>query len=237
MAAFVVLLMFWQHRKSKQDEQISRLQTLHAEDPAPDPTNDIARLGPHEQLRKTPFEKLNDADRNALTEKFKNEFRPALEHWCNVYAGHVPFRPDGPAPENFQQRIGRGDYYYCYVFLFDGVTIGIEERNGVANVSYVNTPQTAKLMDLPKGEPPDISAPLTREEVTRLLKEDSGKDFPPSDIRMVPTAVGSAMQGGINVMVGGDSENAASWEYTLTFGRDNMLTYHLKGNYVQGKSL
>lgn len=233
LAVMLLFLLLVPYPRGKKEEPFPSQEPTPPPSPAPGRTNASRPTQP----LKDGFEGLNEAERSELKGKFSAEFRPELERWCSVYAGHVPFRPDAIAPENFHARMGRSSSYYCYVFTLNGMTIAIEDRNGVANVSHINTPQTAKLMDLPKGEAPDLRSPLTREEVTQLIKADSGKDFPPSEIRMVPTAMGSAMQGGVNVMVGGDPQNAASWEYTLTFGPDKMLTYYLKGNYVQGKAL
>jgi hypothetical protein len=55
-------------------------------------------------------------------------------------------------------------------------------------------------------------------------------DFPPAEIRIIPTAFSSSMNGGVHVNVGGDPNNAASWKYTLVFDPDGKLSYYCRGN-------
>ena len=115
-----------------------------------------------------------------------------------------------------------------YMFVFDGITLGIAEVNGSAHVSYMNTPQAKKLMALPDA-PPTTDLSATRNEITKMLTADSGIDFPPAEIRIIPTAFSSALNGGFHVNVGGDPNNVASWKYTLVFGTDGNLNYYCKG--------
>ena len=70
-----------------------------------------------------------------------------------------------------------------YMFVFDGITLGIAEVNGSAHVSYMNTPQAKKLMALPDA-PPNTDLSATRNEITKMLTADSGIDFPPAEIRI-----------------------------------------------------
>ena len=63
-----------------------------------------------------------------------------------------------------------------------------------------------------------------------MLNLDSGTNFPPAEIRVVPTAFSSAMNGGAHVNVGGDPINSASWNFTMVFGLDGNLNYYLRGN-------
>jgi hypothetical protein len=219
----------WLNYHGRPSQVVRNVQVPQETGTAPDPTNPATPLVTPQQA-KSGFEALSEAERDQLKEKLNAEFRPALDRWCSAYAGHVPFRPDALSPQDLRDKVGRGDYYHCYVFVLNGMTIGMEERNGAAQVAYLNTPETKKLIDLPQGQAPDVREPITAEEVASMVKQDSGKDFPRNEIRIVPTAVSSSMQGGAHVMVGGDPSNPVTWNYTLTFGPDKMLTYYLKGN-------
>jgi hypothetical protein len=85
-------------------------------------------------------------------------------------------------------------------------------------------------MGLPKGTAPTAATPVAANEVAQMLKADSGKDFNESDIHITPSGYSSALNGGAYVNIGGDPDNAATWEYTLVFGPDGKLAYYLKAN-------
>jgi hypothetical protein len=181
-----------------------------------------------EKIVRTRREQLDDAQRAALNDVLERRLKPALNGWCDAYAGHVPFRPDEVTAERFFERIGRGDTT-MFVFVFNGTTLAIEDSGGSARVKYVNTPGSKQLMDMPKGVPPDPSVPVTRPELVQMLKADSGQDFMPAEIRVIPTAFSSSMNGGAHVNVGGDPNNIASWKFTMVFGPDGNLNYYCRG--------
>ncbi len=171
---------------------------------------------------------LTDAEIAELKDTFEKRLKPAVTAWCEAYAGHVPFKSEDLSPDNFLEEIGRGKSA-MYVFMLNGATFGIADVNESAQVSYLNTPGAKKLMALPNGAPPSTDVPVTRNELARMLKADSGTDFLPAEIRIIPTAFSSAMNGGANVNVGGDPVNIASWKFTLVFGPDGNLNYYLRG--------
>ncbi|HVV02134.1 MAG TPA: hypothetical protein VHH88_12275 [Verrucomicrobiae bacterium] len=175
--------------------------------------------------------RLSAEERQEVKREFEQKLRPALQHWAMAYANHVPFDANKVTLEEFYARMKTGNFS-SYTFMVDGATLTMDDINGVARVRYLNTPATRQLMALPKGVTPDFNMPVTKDEVARMIKADSGEEFSLGEIRMIPTAVSSAMQGGVHAIVGGDTRNAGSALYTLTFGPDKTLDYYLKGAEV-----
>ena len=116
-----------------------------------------------------------------------------------------------------------------YVFMMDGATLAIEDSGDFARVTYLNTPESKQLMALPSGAEPNPTVPVTQNELAAMLKADSGTDFSPADIRIIPTAFSSSMNGGAHVNVGGDPNNIASWKFTLVIGPDGNMNYYCRG--------
>jgi hypothetical protein len=121
--------------------------------------------------------------------------------------------------------------YGEYVFVINGITLGVSDSRGVAQVDYLNDPQqTRKLAQIPNGaEAPIATPPITREEILNILETDSGTQFPPSEVRMTPSGFSGSLNGGVMVNVGGTPENGASWTYDMVFGPDGNLAYFLRG--------
>ena len=164
-----------------------------------------------------------------LRTEFDGKLKPALEKWSTAYHGHLPFDPANLTSDKFLEQMGRGNYCQ-YVFMVDGVTVGVDDANGDARVSYMATKAAKKLADSPKGERPNIPPPVSRDELMRMLRLDSGSNFAPAEVRIVPSALSSAVNGGMNVSVGGDAVNIASWKFTLSFGSDASMNYYCRSD-------
>ncbi len=219
----VFLLIFWRLKPGRQPlATASSVQELSLRSK----TNREAQT--KEDLFRATRKDLSEDEQTALKETFENRLKPALHEWCKAYAGHVPFQPEALTVDNLIEEIGRGKFR-MYMFVLDGTTFGIADVDGSAHVSYLNTPDAKKLMALPDGMPPNTDLSVTRSEITKMLKVDSGVNFPPAEIRIIPTAFSSAMNGGVHVNVGGDPNNVASWKFTLVFGSDGILKYYCKG--------
>jgi hypothetical protein len=171
---------------------------------------------------------LSEDDKLALRVLFQNKLKPALLNWSKAYHGHIPFNPDDLTSDNFADKIGRGTYCQ-YVFVLNGITVGIEDANGATHVNYLNAPPSTQLMQLPHGAPPNTDLPVSRTELAEMLKRDSGKEFSQQEIRVAPTALSSAMNGGANVRAGGDAINIATWTFTMVFDPSGNLTYYSRG--------
>jgi hypothetical protein len=169
--------------------------------------------------------------RAEFTTDFERKFKPAISNWANAFAGHLPLAPEQVQPEQLVERIGRDSAYFEYVFVVDGMTLGVQDKNGVARVDYLNAPQqTRKLAALPDGsQAPVVTTPLTRQEVMRMVQAEGGRAFGLHEVRMTPSGFSGGLNGGALVNVGGDPENAASWNYDMVFDPDAKLAFYLKG--------
>ena len=158
-------------------------------------------------------------------------YKPALKKWSDAFAGRVPISPDSVTTNNFVSRIGTRPIYREYIFVVDGITLGIQDAKGVARVDYLNAPkETGKMALLPTGkESPISTAPVSKDELVKLLLAEGGTLFKPNDIRLIPSGYSGALNGGAIVNVGGNPDNAASWKYDMVFGADGRLVYYLRG--------
>jgi len=81
------------------------------------------------------------------------------------------------------------------------------------------------------GAAPDISVPVTKNQVIQWVKEDTGNQFPPKEVVITPTGLATAIPGGAFVDLGGDSEAPGAYAFTGTnvqfvFGPNgNIMNY------------
>lgn len=97
-------------------------------------------------------------------------------------------------------------------------TLTIADGETGARVFYLMTREAARdLNALPKdGAFPDVTIPVDRKEILRLLKADSGFEYPAGQIQIRPTGISSSLLGGVSVEAGGISSSGAYRELTLT---------------------
>jgi len=166
--------------------------------------------------------------------KFLSDFglrcKPAIDSWFKAYNGHIPFDLNAVTPEKLVERIGINASFGEYVFVVDGITLGVRDSKGIVQVDYLNDPiQTQKMAMLPNGaEPPIAEMPVNRPEITQMVAADSGTQFPPNEIRMTPSGFSGGLNGGTLVQIGGDPRNGASWKFDMVFGPDGKLAYYLR---------
>lgn len=178
-----------------------------------------------------PPSKFSDSEKSDFEQNFKTRYKPAVEKWAKAFAGHVPFSPDDLTPDKFAERVGQNATYNEYVFVVNGITVGVRDSKGVAVVDYLNAPeQTRKLAQLPKVDgPPTIATPVNKSDVAQMVESESGTSFAPSDIRLTPSGLSGSMNGGVLVSVGGDPERGSTWKYDMVFDSAGNLAYYLKG--------
>ena len=133
--------------------------------------------------------------------------------------------------DKFAERIGTSSAYREYIFVVDGITLGIQDKKGVARVDYLNAPkQTRKMALLPDGtEAPIATTPVGKTEIIQMLAAEGGVQFSANEVRVIPSGFSGSLNGGMIVNVGGNPDNAASWIYDLVLGADGKLAYYLKG--------
>ena len=174
---------------------------------------------------------FTDAEKAGFKTNFTEKYKPALLKWSEAFAGRVPFSTEELTTDKFVERIGRNAEYHEYIFVVDGITLGIQDSHGIARVDYLNAPkQTGKMSILPSGaEAPVSTTPVGKEELIKMLAAESGVQFPPNDVRIVPSGFSGSLNGGMIVNVGGNPDNAASWKYDLVLSADGKFAYYLKG--------
>lgn len=178
------------------------------------------------------WDDFTDFEKGEFATNFVTRYKPALVKWCDAFSGRVPISPDSVTTNNFVTRVGTRPVYREYIFVVDGITLGIQDSKGVARVDYLNAPKdTSKMTELPNGGGPPISTtPISKNEVVKILAAESGSQFTPNEVRLIPSGYSGALNGGAIVNVGGDPDNAASWKFDMVFNTDGKLAYYLKGN-------
>src|SRR5690348_7946048 len=114
---------------------------------------------------------LSPGEREWLRANFEAKYKPAIERWREAYGGHVPFSPGAVTADRFVERIGRDPSYNEYVFVVEGITLGVVESKGSVQVGYFNVgSETARLGTIPKQPgPPSLESPVPKEEIRRML--------------------------------------------------------------------
>ncbi len=171
---------------------------------------------------------LTPEERAALAKKFTAEIKPAVDRWCKAFAGHVPFKPEHLTLDQFKEQIGRNASFTLYTFVVDGITLCVRDSKGHVVLNYLNAPETRHLMAIPGGAPPTMELPVSRSEVIRMVKEESGTEFKAKDVELRPTGTASAMNGGAFVDIahlGGDPNNGLC-KVSLVFGPEGRVVYY-----------
>jgi hypothetical protein len=187
-----------------QEVQTSPAPSLPPEiKPATNINPGLLELGKKFSLRKRDF---TPAEREELAKKFATSLKPAVEKFCHDYAEHIPFNPDELSMSNFVERIGHSDRFSSYIFVLNGITIGVEDSNqGQRTVlNYIASgPQMHQLNQVPTtGNAPTLDMPVTREQIIAMVQTDTGTEFQPSDVVMRPTGAASSLNGGVFVEIG-----------------------------------
>lgn len=174
---------------------------------------------------------LSPEDRAAFAARFDQKHKPAIAGWCNAFKGHVPFEPDAVAVNNLAERIGVNDSYFEYVFVVDGITLGVRDQNGNVCVDYINNPaKTKQLAELHRlNKPPTVTMPLSRGEIIDMVKAESGRTFSEYEVRIKPSGLSGGLAGGMFVEVGGTPNDGGSSAFDMVFDDDGKLVYYLKG--------
>lgn len=195
-------------------------------------TNSVANLTPKDPERRPspshvrmPASRLTEEERQDFEAKFTSKLKPEIDRWCKIYADHLPFDPKDVTADKFVERLGRTPDSYSYTFMVNGITIGVDDYGGKAMFSDMTTRDIKEAERIPKNPESPKPSSVSKDEVIRLLKEDSGKEYPPEQVIVSPTGNASAMNGGAYVLVG-ESVHAAYGpppDYIMIFGPDGKL--------------
>ena len=171
---------------------------------------------------------LSPEERAGLDRKFSAQLKPAIEHWCKAYGGHLPFGPSAVTVANFRELISRNDAFTIYTFMIGGTTLCIRDSNGTAVVNYLFAPEAKQLSQIPNGSVPSTRIPVENDTVLRMVAEDTGTEFKAHEIRIKPTGLSSALNGGAAVDIaplGGIKDNGLS-KLSMVFSPSGELIYY-----------
>lgn len=148
-----------------------------------------------------PVTEMTAAEKADFEQKFTANIRPAIALWCKTYAGHTALRVEDVTPDNLRE-ISPGTGFQGYAFVIDGTTMDVCNDHGSFYVDYIMAPSAKQLMELPGNSTPPLDPAVSKQEILRLLEQDSGMDFPSDEIAIRPTSHACAMNGGVFVDVG-----------------------------------
>lgn len=187
--------------------------------------DDLAKAGPTPHSFSKRTADFTDEERAKLAKDFAERYKPVVEKWLKAYEGRIPFRLDDLTLDTFHSRFGD----YAYTFMVGDITVTLHDSPKLGlKVFYLMTRQGIRqLNQIPgSGFVPDLSVPVTREEVIRMAKADSGVEFKPNEVLIKPTAAACALNGGAFVFVvpaGANPEIATNAKLLLVFDSDGMM--------------
>ncbi len=171
---------------------------------------------------------FTDAERAEFAKKFRDKFRPAINKWCEAYDGRVLFDPKEVTLEKFHSLMKPN----LYTFVISGITLTIQEpKQGPAKVFYMADGNALQSLNSLRADDskPDITVPITKEEVISMVKADSGVEFKRNECIIKPTGAAGGLAGGASVDMlptGADPNNGLSSKIDLVFRADGKLVYY-----------
>ncbi len=180
---------------------------------------------------------MSEAEIAQVASLFFHDLKPAVEKWAKVYSNRVPFDLADLDMSKFVESIGRDGKYHSYTFVMGDVTLGVAQRGEETYVQYLASKKAVATMQaLPTtGASPDITMPVTPNQVMDLARSDSGIPFPPNEVRLIPSAMSGSLAGGAIADVGSAIKNAAnipisksSAGFNYVFAKDGTLAYYMR---------
>ena len=175
-------------------------------------------------------EDMTEAEKASFEKEFAEKLKPEVARWCSAYAGHIPFQPQDVTMDKLRVVCNLRSDCHAYDFVIDGTTFGVVDDAGRVYVDSLSARGANDLVNIPANPAPPKEGSVSREEILRLIKADSGKDFPPNQINIIPTGRSSAMNGGVAVYVdegvNANGMRPALAKYSMVFGPDgNLVCY------------
>jgi|ERR1051325_416292 hypothetical protein len=190
-------------------------------------TEQNARLKTHRRIKLRTAD-MTEGEKAQLAKEFTEKIRPEVARWCGAYAGHLPFRLEDVTVDKLVEVANLRSDAHGYDFMINGTDLGVLDDAGKVFVDSLTAPAANDLFRVPTNPPPPVEGSVSKEEILRLLKADSGKDFPPDQIAISPTGRSTAMNGGVSVDVGEHIHAAMTPlpKYAMVFGPDgNLVCY------------
>lgn len=174
----------------------------------------------------------------AFTNLFVTKLKPAAEKWALVYSNRVPFNLADLTPDKVVRRLGRGNSSFdSYIFVMGDITFGIQVFGGDTYVNYLASRQAAMAqITMPNlTDAPDLSMPVTREQVAQMVQADCGQQFPPNEVTLTPTGESGSLMGGADAEVGKEVNNPlyrefsiSNADFSIVFAKDGTLASYLR---------
>lgn len=232
IAILATLLVVWPSFFPSSHERVSDVSlpdAKHESAPAVETKSPTNVSPPSNLLNTVKAADFSEEEKAGFENKFKKDFKPVMEKWLSAYQGHVSFGIGDFTLEKFHSRIGRR--IYTYTFMIDpDTTLVIRDSTDrePAKVDYLMSRKAAVAINrLPQaGFVPDVTLPVTREEIIRMVKADSGVEFKPNEVIIRPTAAATALNGGafVNILpTGKDPNNALNYKIIMVVGADGKL--------------
>lgn len=213
LALFISAVLFFNFRKSG----MPPLPTA----PAPSITNNPVQSG-------NPSKRASDysgQEKAELERKFTAKFKPALESWCKAYEGRIPFLPGDVTFDKFHSKLAGG----FYTFMIGDTTLTFLDNRKGTKVFYMMTHEASVALNaMPAGgSPRNLTTPIKRDEVLKMVKTDTGIDYQLNQVEIKPTAAACALDGGAFVEVGrlmkGDMEILTENSLSFVVSSDGKL--------------
>jgi hypothetical protein len=169
---------------------------------------------------------LTPDEKAALAKVFHERLQPALTNWFRAYEGRITFELGDVTLDRFIVKDGN-----IYSFIVNGSALEFANEAKGAWVFYFSAAGAlTKLNTLPApGTAPNVSTPLKRDEVLRMVNADTGLGWKSSDVTLTPTGMSTAMGGGVSVDVGGLTPDGV---YVRMTGHNMTLTFDAGGKLV-----
>jgi len=161
-----------------------------------------------------------------FAKKFEGKFRPAVQKWFAAYENRIPFKLEDVSPDKFHSAFRN----QMFTFMFSDITLRFvisRDTNAPAMVVYMKVRQA----DIDTNQTPvtdfvpDLSVPVTGDEIIRMVKADIGFEFKPNEVRITSTANSSTINGGafIELLPSNDTPNNIPRKISMTFRSDGKL--------------
>lgn len=228
---FFAAVLLWQQQMKPQKTMSPQQTSKELVFKTANPQSNAPPVAPQNVLNVIRASDFSDAEKADLKKKFDERIKPTVDRWLLVYDGHCPFKSDDFTFDKFHNRLGRNSSFYVYTFVFDGLTVAVQESNGKYKMNYLMQREGAVAINSipPNGFVPDLNVPVSKEEIIRMVEADTNIRFKPNEIIIRPTGAATALKGGAFVDVlpeGKDPNNALNFKIAMVFGADkNLVNY------------
>ena len=232
--AIIAILLSLSKKPAKKEASLQK-ETIKAETHAPDgmfETNKSVTTNSSRSFQS--FTKkaadMTAEEKEKLARAFNEKYKPTVRKWFEAYAERVPFNFDDFTLDKFHSRLGD----YMYTFMIGDTTFTIQDSPKLGlKVSYLMTRRGAQdLNSVPSNDfVPDLTVPVVREEIIRMVRADSGVEFKANEVIIKPTAAACALNGGAFVSIlpsGADPDNALNNKISLVFGPNGKLVSYVR---------